>query len=25
MLLAMGVIAFFGPATRGIALEQLND
>jgi putative MFS transporter len=25
MLLAMGVIALFGPATRGIALEQLND
>lgn len=25
MLLAMGVIAFFGPATRGMALEQLND
>jgi MFS transporter, putative metabolite:H+ symporter len=25
MLLAMGAIAFFGPATRGIALEQLND
>jgi putative MFS transporter len=24
MLLAMGAIAFFGPATRGIALEQLN-
>jgi hypothetical protein len=25
MLLAMGVIAFFGPSTRGMALEQLND
>jgi MFS transporter, putative metabolite:H+ symporter len=25
MLLAMGVIALFGPSTRGIALEQLND
>jgi putative MFS transporter len=25
MLLAMGVIAFFGPSTRGLALEQLND
>jgi putative MFS transporter len=25
MLLGMGVIAFFGPSTRGLALEQLND
>jgi putative MFS transporter len=25
MLLAMGVIAFYGPSTRGLALEQLND
>jgi hypothetical protein len=25
MLLAIGAIAFFGPSTRGIALEQLND
>jgi putative MFS transporter len=25
MLLAMAVIAFFGPSTRGLALEQLND
>jgi putative MFS transporter len=25
MLLGMGVIGFFGPSTRGIALEQLND
>jgi MFS transporter, putative metabolite:H+ symporter len=25
MLLAMGVIALFGPSTRGIALEELND
>jgi putative MFS transporter len=25
MLLAMGVIAFFGPSTQGLALEQLND
>ena len=25
MVLAMGAIGFFGPATRGIALEQLND
>ena len=25
MLLAMGVIAFFGPSTRGMALEQLSE
>lgn len=25
MLVAMGAIALFGPATRGMALEQLND
>jgi putative MFS transporter len=25
MLLAMGAIALFGPSTRGMALEQLND
>jgi putative MFS transporter len=25
MVLAIGVIALFGPSTRGVALEQLND